>query len=327
MLGGGEVDVTSTRPREVRGTVQGVEPTPLAERSAFAAKIAAGKFVVSVEVNPEPGVSADLALAAAKMLIDAGVDIVNVADGPRAMARMSNLAFCARLVAEHGIQPILHVCGRDRNMLGQMAHLLGAHALGIRNLVIITGDPPKVGDYPEATAVYDLDSVGLLHMASQMNRGLDPSGKPLRGGKTSFVCATGLEPGAADLDKEIQRLEAKARAGANLIMTQPIFQQDVLERVLAKIDHLKLPVLVGVLPLVSFKNAEFLHNEVPGMQIPEPIRERMRSVPAGPEARKEGVRIAREMLFAVRDRVQGAYLMPPLGKYELALEVLDGLKR
>jgi 5,10-methylenetetrahydrofolate reductase len=327
MLGGGEVDVTSARPAVVREVSHGVEPTPVAERSEFAGKIAAGKFVVSVEVNPDPGVSPDSALAAAKMLIDAGVDIVNVADGPRAMARMSNLAFCSMLVQKHGIQPILHVCGRDRNMLGQMAHLLGAHALGIHNLVVITGDPPKVGDYPEATAVYDLDSIGLLHMASQMNRGLDPAGKPLRGGKTSFLCATGFEPGAADLDKEIARLEAKAKAGANLIMTQPIFQQDVLETVIARIAHLKLPVLVGVLPLVSYKNAEFLHNEVPGMQIPEAIRERMRRAPPGADSRKEGVRIAREMLFAVRDRVQGAYLMPPLGKYELALEVLDGLKR
>jgi homocysteine S-methyltransferase len=327
MLGGGEADVTAARPIEVRGHSHAVEPTPVAERSDLAAKIAAGKFVVSVEVNPEPGVSPESALAGAKMLVDAGVDIVNVADGPRAMARMSNLAFCALLLERHGIQPILHVCGRDRNMLGQMSHLLGAHALGIRNLVVITGDPPKVGDYPEATAVYDLDSIGLLHMANQMNHGLDPAGKPLRGGKTSFYCATGLEPGAADLDKEIARMEAKAAAGANLVMTQPVFHQEVLDGVLQRIAHLKLPVLVGVLPLVSYKNAEFLHNEVPGMQIPESIRERMRRAPPGAEARKEGVRIAREMLFAVRDRVQGAYLMPPLGKYELALEVLDGLAR
>lgn len=330
MLGCGiaETDRHSNPPYEITGGhANALEPTPVAERSDFAAKIAAGKFVVSVEVNPDPGTSAESALNAAKMLIDGGVDIVNVADGPRAMARMSNLAFCGLLLAKLNIQPILHVCGRDRNMLGQMAHLLGAHALGIRNLVIITGDPPKVGDYPEATAVYDLDSVGLLHMASQMNRGLDPAGKSLRGGKTEFFCATGFEPGAQDLDKEIARLEAKVAAGASLVMTQPVFQQELLDKVLARIKHLNVPVLVGVLPLVSFKNAEFLHNEVPGMQIPDAIRDRMRKAPAGAEARKEGLRIARDMLFAVRDRVQGAYLMPPLGKYELALEVLDGLKK
>lgn len=312
-------------PASAKRSQAGAEPLPLAERSAFAAKVARGEFVVSVEVNPDPGTSPEAALAAAKMLIDNGVDIVNVADGPRATARMSNLAFAALLRQKHGIEPIVHVCGRDRNMLGQMAHFLGAHALSLHNLVVITGDPPKVGDYPEATAVYDLDSIGLLHMASQMNRGLDPAGKPLRGGQTSFFCATGFEPGAPDLDREIARLELKVAAGAELIMTQPVFQADLLLRVLSRIAHLNVPVMLGVLPLVSHKNAEFLHNEVPGMQIPEPIRERMRLIPAGAEARKEGVRIAREMLFAVREHVQGAYLMPPLGRYELALEVLDGL--
>ena len=173
------------------------------------------------------------------MLLDNGVDIVNVADAPRAMARMSNLAFCSLLLERHGIQPILHVCGRDRNLLGQMAHLLGAHAIGIRNLVIITGDPPKVGDYPEATAVYDLDAIGLLQMASSMNRGIDPAGKPLPGGKTSFLLATGLEPGAADLDKEIRRLEQKKAAGAELVMTQPVLQTDLLEEVLRRIECLE----------------------------------------------------------------------------------------
>ena len=303
------------------------EPVALAQRSDFAAKIAAGKFVVSVEVNPAPGLDPSRALEGARMLLEHGVDIVNVADAPRAVARMSNLAFCSLLLERYGIQPILHVCGRDRNLLGQMAHLLGAHAIGIRNLVIITGDPPKVGDYPEATAVYDLDAIGLLQMASNMNRGVDPAGKPMPGGQTSFLLATGLEPGAADLDKEISRLERKKAAGAEVIMTQPIFQTALLEQVLRRIEHLGLPVMVGVLPLVSYKNAEFLHNEVPGMQIPEAIRERMRKTPGGEAARREGVQIAREMLFAVRDRVQGAYLMPPLGRYELALEVLDGLKR
>ena len=326
MLGDRRVEVAPVRAVTTAEAFAGLAPTPLAERSAFAAKVAAGKFVVSVEVNPAPGVDPSKALEGAKMLIDSGVDIVNVADGPRAMARMSNLAFCALLLVRHGIQPILHVCGRDRNLLAQIAHLLGAHAIGIRNLVIITGDPPKVGDYPEATAVYDLDSIGLLHVASSANRGVDPAGKPLPGGKTAFLLATGFEPGAADLEREIRRLEKKKTAGAELVMTQPIFQQDLLDTVLRRIAHLELPVMVGVLPLVSYKNAEFLHNEVPGMQIPEEIRERMRRTPGGEAARKEGVRIAREMLFAVRDRVQGAYLMPPLGRYELALEVLEGLR-
>ncbi len=327
MLGDKRTEVVRRSAARAAEVVPVLTPAPLAERSDFAAKIAAGKFVVSVEVNPAPGLDPSKALEGAKMLLASGVDIVNVADAPRAMARMSNLAFCSLLLERYGIQPILHVCGRDRNLLGQMAHLLGAHAIGIRNLVIITGDPPKVGDYPEATAVYDLDAIGLLQMAANMNRGIDPAGKPLPGGQTSFLLATGFEPGAADLDKEIHRLERKKAAGAEIVMTQPIFQTDLLEETLRRIAHLELPVLVGVLPLVSYKNAEFLHNEVPGMQIPEEIRERMRKTPGGEAARKEGVRIAREMLFAVRERVQGAYLMPPLGRYELALEVLDGLKR
>jgi homocysteine S-methyltransferase len=327
MLGDKRTEVVRTGAVRAAEVVPVLTPIPLAERSDFAAKIAAGKFVVSVEVNPAPGLDPSKALEGAKMLLASGVDIVNVADAPRAMARMSNLAFCSLLLQRYGIQPILHVCGRDRNLLGQMAHLLGAHAIGIRNLVIITGDPPKVGDYPEATAVYDLDAIGLLQMASNMNRGIDPAGKPLPGGQTSFLLATGLEPGAADLDKEIHRLERKKAAGAEIVMTQPIFQTELLEQVLGRIAHLAMPILVGVLPLVSHKNAEFLHNEVPGMQIPEEIRERMRKTPGGEAARKEGVKIAREMLFAVRDRVQGAYLMPPLGRYELALQVLDGLKR
>jgi methionine synthase / methylenetetrahydrofolate reductase (NADH) len=327
MLGGGARPAALARVRAPSERPVGVEPTPLGERSAFAAKIAEGRFVVSVEVNPAPGLDPKPALEAAQMLIANGVDIVNVADGPRAMARMANIAFCSLLLRDCGIEPIMHVCGRDRNLLAQMAHLLGAHAIGIRNLVIITGDPPKVGDYPEATAVYDLDAIGLLQMASSMNRGLDPAGKPLSRGKTSFLCATGFEPGAADFDKEVRRLEQKRAAGADFVMTQPVFQVDVLEKMLEHTTRLGMPVLLGVLPLVSYKNAEFLHNEVPGMTIPEPIRERMRKAPAGAEARKEGVRIARDMLFAFRDRIQGAYLMPPLGKYELALEVLDGLKR
>jgi homocysteine S-methyltransferase len=327
MLGERRPEVHRASPAATVEAVPILEPIPLAQRSDFAAKVAAGKFVVSVEVNPAPGLDPTKALEGARMLLASGVDIVNVADAPRAMARMSNIAFCSLLLERYRIQPILHVCGRDRNLLAQMAHLLGAHAIGIRNLVIITGDPPKVGDYPEATAVYDLDAIGLLQMAANMNRGLDPAGKPLPGGQTSFLLATGLEPGAADLDKEIRRLERKKAAGAELIMTQPIFQTDLLESVLGRIAHLELPVMVGVLPLVSYKNAEFLHNEVPGMQIPAAIRERMRKTPGGEAARKEGVKIAREMLFAVRDRVQGAYLMPPLGRYELALEVLDGLKR
>jgi 5,10-methylenetetrahydrofolate reductase len=300
-----------------------VRVVPREQKSAFAAKIGR-RFVVSVEVNPPVGLDPRAAVEAARMLTAGGVDVINIADGARAQARMSNLALAVRMQEELGIETLLHVCGRDRNLLGQVAHLIGAHALGIKNLVIITGDPPKMGDFPDATAVYDLDSVGILRLVSRLNRGIDPGGKPL-GEATSFLAITGAEPAALNYPRELARLELKKRAGAELVMTQPVYDPAVLERFLVDTAPLGLPVLLGILPLASHKNAEFLHNEVPGMQIPDAVRARMKAAGSGPAARREGVNIAREMLEAVRSKVAGAYIMPPLGRYDMALEVIDGL--
>ncbi len=300
-----------------------LHPPPMEQRSQLAAKLARGRFVVSVEVNPPVGLDPSRAIAAARMLQQHGVDVVNIADGARAQARMSNLALAVRLQHEVGIESIVHVCGRDRNLLATLAHLLGAHDLGVRNLVVITGDPPKMGDFPDATAVYDLDSIGILKLATRLNHGVDPAGKPL-GATTSFLLATGAEPAALNYEREIARLKDKKAAGAALVMTQPVYSPAVLDRFLTDVAPLGLPVLVGLLPLASYRNAEFLHNEVPGMQVPEAIRERMRKAGSGAAARSEGVAIAREMLEAVRGRVAGAYVMPPFERYELALEVLDG---
>ena len=300
-----------------------VERTPFAVKSKLAAKLAAKKFAISVEVNPPIGLDPTRAVAAAKMLVAGGIDVINIADGARAQARMSNLAMAVRVQREVGCETILHVCGRDRNLLATLAHLLGAHDLGLRNLVVITGDPPKMGDFPDATAVYDLDSIGILKLAARLNVGVDPGGKALGGG-TSFLLATGAEPAALNYEREIARLREKKAAGAELVMTQPVYDPRSLERFLDDIAPLELPVLVGILPLASYRNAEFLHNEVPGMQVPEAVRERMRKAGGGAAGRKEGVAIAREMLSAVRSRVQGAYVMPPLERYELALEVVDG---
>jgi homocysteine S-methyltransferase len=302
--------------------VSGAPSVAFEKKSQFAAKIGRN-FVFSVEVNPPIGLDPSKAVAAAKMLKAGGVDVINIADGARAQARMGNLAMAARIEREVGIETILHVCGRDRNLLGTLAHLLGAHDLGIRNLVIITGDPPKIGDFPDATPVYDLDSIGILKLATRLNHGIDPGGKSM-GGVTQFLLATGAEPAALNYEREIARLEVKKRAGAEIVMTQPVYDPDTLEKFLKDIEPLKLPVLVGILPLASHRNAEFLHNEVPGMAIPQAVRERMRKAGGGAAGRKEGVAIAREMLAAVRDRVAGAYVMPPLEKYELALEVMDG---
>jgi homocysteine S-methyltransferase len=300
----------------------GVEPVAREAKSGLAAKLGR-RFVVSVEVNPPVGLDPERAVAAARMLKAGGVDAVNVADGPRAQARMSNLAFAARLEREVGIETILHVCGRDRNLLGTLAHLLGAHDLGLHNLVVITGDPPKLGEFPDATAVYDLDSIGILKVAAGLNHGVDPAGRPL-GGVTRFLLATGAEPAALNYPRELTRLARKKAAGAELVMTQPVYDPQVLDRFLADTAPLGLPILVGLLPLASHRNAEFLHNEVPGMQIPDTVRDRMRRAGGGATGRQEGVAIAREMLAAVRDRVAGAYVMPPLERHELALEVLDG---
>lgn len=317
----------SVFPSEVRGG-DDVEPAPgtvvvpFAEKSPFAAKVGK-KFVISVEVNPPAKMDASRAIAAAKQLVRSGVDVVNIADGPRASARMSNLALAARMLQE-GVETLLHVCCRDRNTLGLVSHVMGAHELGIRNLVIITGDPPNMGDFPNCSAVYDMDSIGLLRMVRGLNHGRDPGGRPLDGA-TQFVLTTGAEPAAMNYPRELERLKKKIEAGAEMVLTQPVYDPAVLERFLHDVEPLGVPVMVGLLPLASHRNAEFLHNEVPGMRIPDATRERMRLIGSGPAARKEGVAIAREMLMAVKDRVAGAYIMPPLERWEMALEVIDGV--
>ena len=298
-----------------------VAKVPLAERSKLGARLAAKEFVVSVELTAPAGSDLTKTKQQVADLIAGGVDVVNIADGPRASARMANIAVCARLAAETPVEPILHVCARDRSFLGLIAHLLGAQGLGLRDLVIITGDPPKMGDYPFSTPVYDVDSVGLLRIAAGLNAGVDPAGKECE--PTSFVLATGAEPAAQDREREMRRLEDKKLAGAELIMTQPVYDPRTLERFLDDAAPLGLPVMVGILPLASHRNAEFLHNEVPGMAIPGEYRERMAKVGGGPAARAEGIKIAQEALAAVKHRVAGAYIMPPFNRVDSALSVLE----
>ncbi len=298
---------------------------PLAERSKLGACVAEGRFAVSVELGAPTGTDMSGALDNVRRAQAGGFEIVNVADGPRASSRMSNLAFCAQAAATTGVEPILHVCCRDRNYLGLVAHLLGAHALGIRNLVIITGDPPKLGDYAFATPVYDVDSIGLLEIASALNAGFDPTGKELAGA-TSFVLATGAEPGAVDRDRELERLARKKAAGAELVMTQPVYDPETLASFLDDASEIGLPMMVGLLPLASSRNAEFLHHEVPGMQIPQAYRDRMARAGGGPAGRAEGIAIAREALAAVQDRVAGAYIMPPFNRVESAVAILDEVR-
>ncbi len=294
---------------------------PVAERSRLGGRLARGEFIVSVELTAPLGSDLGKTKQQVAELLRGGVDVVNIADGPRASARMANIAVCARLAAETAVEPILHVCARDKSFLGLVAHLLGAQALGLRDLVIITGDPPKMGDYPFSTPVYDVDSVGLLRIAAGLNAGVDPAGKECE--PTSFVLATGAEPAAHDRERELRRLEDKKAAGAELVMTQPVYDPRTLERFLDDVAGLGLPVMVGILPLASHRNAEFLHNEVPGMSIPAEYRNRMAKVGQGPAARAEGIRIAQEALAAVKHRVAGAYVMPPFNRVDAALAVLE----
>ena len=293
----------------------------IGSRSRLGARIASGQFAVSVELTAPTGLDLDKTKQQVEQLLAGGIDIVNIADGPRASARMANVAVCARLAAETKVEPILHVCARDRSFLGLVAHLLGASALGLRDLVIITGDPPKMGDYPFSTPVYDVDSVGLLRIAAGLNAGVDPAGKECE--PTSFVLATGAEPAAHDRERELRRLEEKKAAGAELVMTQPVYDPRTLERFLDDCKSIGLPIMVGILPLASHRNAEFLHAEVPGMTIPAEYRERMAKVGSGPAARAEGIAIAREALGSVKQRVAGAYVMPPFNRVDAALAVLE----
>lgn len=301
------------------------EPIPFAQRSRFARKLAEGRFAVSVEVSPPRGTETGKIIEGARLLRAAGVDAVNIPDGPRASARVAPMALGILLGREVGIEVLLHYCCRDRNLLGMQSDLLGAHVLGLRNLIIITGDPPKLGDYPNATAVYDVDSIGLTRIVRRLNQGLDLVGKPL-GPPTSFVTGVGVNPAAPNLDEEIRRFRLKIEAGAECAFTQPVFDTERLREFLDRTDDVQIPILVGILPLMNFRNAEFFHNEVPGMNIPEEIRERMRQATNGEDARRTGVEIARQALAESRrfPCIRGAYVMPPLGRYELALQVLEG---
>jgi methionine synthase I (cobalamin-dependent)/5,10-methylenetetrahydrofolate reductase len=301
-----------------------ISPVPTAEKTPLAKKIAEGKFVVAVEIDPPKGIDLNKAIEGAKLLQRANVDAINIADGPRASARMSPLALAMIFKHQVQIETIIHYCCRDRNLLGMQADLIGAHALGLRNVLMITGDPPKLGDYPSATAVFDVDSIGLTQIANLLNHGLDLAGNPI-GAPTALHIGIGANPGAVNLEEELKRFYYKVEAGAEYVMTQPIYDFKLFENFMNRIQDIKIPILVGILPLASAKNAEFLHNEVPGMSVPESIRKRMHSAGNGESGRAEGIKIAQEALLDCRPMVHGAYIMPPFNRYDMALKVLEVL--
>jgi homocysteine S-methyltransferase len=296
---------------------------PLEERSRLGAKLAAGEFVTMVEVVPPKGTNIAKELEGAQFLKSVGVDAVNIPDSPRASARMSNQALCLLIHQQVGIEPVLHYTCRDRNVLGIQSDLLGAAATGIRNLICITGDPPKMGNYPDATAVFDVDAIGLVNIVRNLNLGLDIGNNPLGVG-TSFVIGVGANPGLPMIDDEIRRFEYKVEAGAEYAVTQPVFDLALLEQFLRRIEHCRIPVVAGIWPLVSVRNAEFMKNEL-RVSVPDSILERMTRATNPEAARAEGVAIAREMLLAVRDMVQGAQISAPLGRYSSAVDVLEAL--
>ena len=296
---------------------------PLSQRSSLGAKIASSEFVTMVEIVPPKGTTIRKELEGAKFLKSVGVDAINIPDSPRASARMSNQALSLLLQQQAGIEAILHYTCRDRNVLCIQSDLLGAAAVGIRNLICITGDPPKMGGYPDATAVFDVDAIGLVNIVHNLNRGLDIGGNPIGVG-TSFVIGVGANPGVPNLDEEIRRFEYKVEAGAEFAVTQPVFDLSLLENFMRKIEHCRIPVIAGIWPLVSARNAEFMKNEL-RVSVPDSILERMTRASSPEAAREEGVVIAREMLIAVRDMVQGAQISAPQGRYASAVDVLEAL--
>jgi len=287
-------------------------PPPVGQPSHLAQKLRR-TFVISVEVDPPKGLDATKDLEGARLLKEAGVDVIDVGDSPIGRVRMSALAMCFLIQQHVGIETIIHFTTRDRNLVGVQADLIGAHAMGVRNILALTGEPPR-GDYPNVTAVYDVDSVGLMRIIKRFNEGLDLAGKSI-GHPARFLIGGALDMNPETLDRELPKLERKLEAGVDFFMTQPVYEPEALDAFEVRVGKLSVPVLLGILPLQSIRHAEFLHNEVPGITIPRWVRDRMQA--AGNAGREEGLRLARELLLGLLDRIDGAYFMPSFGRYEI----------
>lgn len=292
------------------------------EKSRVSNKLVKGQFVTFVELVSPKGVSAETQIAKSRKLYHFGVDAINIPDGPRASARMSALALAVLIQKEVGIETVLHFACRDRNVIGMQSDLLGAWALGLKNILAITGDPPKLGNYPNATAVFDVDAIGLTNIISRLNHGLDLAGNPI-GEPTGFSIGVGVNPGAINLDEELRRLDWKVEAGAEYMVTQPVFDLNILERFMKRIEHVRLPLVCGIWPLVSYRNAEFMNNEVPGASVPSEVLDRMKRATTKEEAFNVGVSIARETYERVRQDVAGVQLSAPLGRIEGVFMILE----
>ena len=300
-------------------------PVPRDQKSRLARELGRGAFVVAIELLPPRGYEAEPAIQRARELKRYGVDIVNIPDGLRAGARLSALSLAVLIEQQAGIETLLHYSCRDRNLLGIQSDLLGAHAMGLRNLLLITGDPGRVRDYPDATAVFDVDSIGLTNVVSRLNNGSDVGGQAI-GAPTAFHIGVSLNPAASNLDEELRRFDYKVEAGAEFVLTRPIFDVSNFERVLKRIDSARLPVVAGIFPFDSVRNAEFMANEVPGVRVPEPLMDRLRHADGQDAAAAEGIVIARETAQRLRGIVQGIQVSTASGNIDAALAVIDGLR-
>jgi methionine synthase / methylenetetrahydrofolate reductase(NADPH) len=297
-----------------------VEPPALRDRSGIGRMIADGEFVTMVEIVPPKGFDCSKELAGAKLLQSYGVHAINVPDSPRASARMSNQSLCVQIEQKLGMETILHYTCRDRNVLSMQSDLLGAASIGLKNILCLTGDPPKMGNYPNATAVFDVDAIGLTNIVQGLNHGLDIGKNPI-GGSTGFTISVAANPGVADIDNEVRRFEYKVAAGAEFCITQPVFDQRLLEQFLRRIEGFRIPVIAGIWPLTSLRNAEFMKNELK-LSVPDEIFTRMAAAQSKEAALAEGLKIAREMLEGVRSEVQGVQVSAPFNKFIAAVEVL-----
>jgi len=310
--------------------VEILKPVPLEKRSRMGKLLASkniNRKLVSVELSPPTGIDPARVIQGVKLLKEGGVDFVNIPDGPRAVPKMSPIATAKLVKDATDMETIVHYCCRDRNLLGMQMDLLGTSAMGLNNLMLITGDPPKVGNVHTATPVFDVDSIGLINLVARMNGGKSITGSNLNS-QTKFVIGAGCNPGAVDIDEEVRRFEEKIIAGANFFFSQPVYLPELFHNFLVKTEkYSDVPLFVGILPLASLRNAEFLHNEVPGMQIPNEIMKKMRAADSKDKQRNVGIEIARDMLAEVIKfpRVKGIYLFPPFGRYESVLEVMEGM--
>lgn len=298
-----------------------VQAVPLEKKSQFGAKLVAGEEVTTIEVTPPRGVDMTKILDKARQCVEAGVDAINIPDGPRASSRLSPMVTAVQIQQEAGMETILHFCCRDRNLIGMQSDILGAAAIGLRNLLIITGDPPKLGEYPDATAVFDMDSVALTNVVQNLNRGLDIGGNRIDP-PTALTIGVGANPVAADPVREIERFKQKVAAGAEYAITQPVFDADSLFRFLDAIEGFRIPIVAGIWPFTSFKNAEFMANEVPGVVVPKTLLDRMSRATTKEQGRALGVEIARELVEKVRGQVAGFAVSAPFGNVQTALAVL-----